>query len=132
MICADIELDIERIIRVCHSRGGVNIDRYEALNAWKKLSDMHGSRWMFLPQDDYRLFASIRGYLPGGEFYDCDKKCKKCDGSYALSGMAYCLRCTRETIDWLRQTVHRATHDGPLDECRKITCDAALKALGKR
>lgn len=38
----------------------------------------------------------------------------------------------RETIDWLRQTYHRAHHEGPLDECEKNTCDAALKALGKR
>jgi len=35
-------------------------------------------------------------------------------------------------LDWVRQTVHRAHHEGPLDECPKNTCDAALKALGKR
>lgn len=35
-------------------------------------------------------------------------------------------------LDWHRQTVHRAHHDGPLDECQKDTCDAVLKSLGKR
>lgn len=35
-------------------------------------------------------------------------------------------------IDWMRQTIHRAHHEGPLDECKKNTCDAALRLLGKR
>lgn len=35
-------------------------------------------------------------------------------------------------VDWIRQTVHRGTHIGSLDGCRKNTCDAALKMLGKR
>ncbi len=38
----------------------------------------------------------------------------------------------KETIDFLRQTYHRAHHDGPLNACRNNTCDAALKQLGKR
>ena len=40
-------------------------------------------------------------------------------------------RLERE-IDWLRQTVHRAHHEGPLDECTLNTCDAALRLLEKR
>lgn len=35
----------------------------------------------------------------------------------------------RKDIDWMRQTVHRAHHDGPLDQCRKNTCAYALQIL---
>ncbi|KKN06337.1 hypothetical protein LCGC14_1078330 [marine sediment metagenome] len=34
-----------------------------------------------------------------------------------------------DLIDWMRQTVHRAYHDGPLNECRRSVCHAALDAL---
>ena len=34
-----------------------------------------------------------------------------------------------DLIDWMRQTVHRAHHDGPLNECRKSVCHAALDRL---
>lgn len=37
-----------------------------------------------------------------------------------------------DLIDWLRQTIHRTYHKGPLDECEVCSCEAALKALGKR
>jgi len=61
-----------------------------------------------------------------------ERNCSRCHSTPALPDMAFCSTCTRETLDWLRQTVHRAHHSGPLDECLKNTCDAALKALGKR
>lgn len=35
-------------------------------------------------------------------------------------------------VHWIQQTVHRSHHDGPLDECKINTCDAALKLIGKR
>jgi hypothetical protein len=35
-------------------------------------------------------------------------------------------------LDWIRQTVHRAHHAGPLNECRVNTCDAAMKIIGVR
>lgn len=38
----------------------------------------------------------------------------------------------RDTIDWMRQTIHRAYHEGPLEDCRHHTCDAALRVLGER
>ena len=37
-----------------------------------------------------------------------------------------------ERLDWLRQTVHQAHHEGSLDECQKNTCDGAIQVLGKR
>jgi len=32
-------------------------------------------------------------------------------------------------FEWVKQTVHRAHHEGPLEGCKKNTCDAARKAL---
>lgn len=38
-----------------------------------------------------------------------------------------------KTLEWMRQTVHRAHHGAnSLDDCTLNTCDAALKALGRR
>lgn len=34
-----------------------------------------------------------------------------------------------DLIDWMRQTVHRSYHEGPLNECRKSVCHAALDVL---
>jgi hypothetical protein len=42
------------------------------------------------------------------------------------------IRKLENHIDWLRQTFHRAHHEGSLDDCRLNTCDAALKILRKR
>jgi len=36
-----------------------------------------------------------------------------------------------DVLDWFRQTVHRAHHEGPLDECPRNTCDAAIKVLAR-
>lgn len=35
------------------------------------------------------------------------------------------------TVDWLRQTYHRAHHDGDLDTCEKNTCQAARDVMAK-
>lgn len=37
----------------------------------------------------------------------------------------------RKGIDWIRQTVHRAHHHGPLDSCQINTCSYARQLAGK-
>ena len=36
-----------------------------------------------------------------------------------------------ETLDWVRQTVHRSHHTGPLANCGKTTCGAAIAAIAR-
>lgn len=33
----------------------------------------------------------------------------------------------KKDIEWMRQTVHRAHHEGTLEDCRKNTCSYARK-----
>ena len=37
----------------------------------------------------------------------------------------------QELLLWVRQTVHRAHHSGPIETCPKNTCEAIHKGLGK-
>lgn len=34
-----------------------------------------------------------------------------------------------EAVDWIRQTVHRAHHEGNLEDCEKNTCAYAIGTL---
>ena len=126
-----VRQDCERITRVCRSNG-VLVCTDNARRAWRAYSNGLSAEWMILPGEDDRLFSEMKEYLPGGQFYAGLRTCVDCRGDAALPGMAYCLDCTKRTLDWMRQAIHRANHDGPLDECKKNTCDAALKAMGRR
>lgn len=37
-----------------------------------------------------------------------------------------------DTVKWMAQTIHQAHHEGPIEDCPKNTCGAAMKALGKK
>jgi hypothetical protein len=37
-----------------------------------------------------------------------------------------------ETLVFVRQTIHQAHHEGPIEACPKNTCDAIAQALGER
>jgi hypothetical protein len=126
--------DIERIVRVC-ARQGVLISRDQAQEAWEAYSDSLSAQWMILPSRDDTLFLCIEDYLPGGGLAvgveDESVRCQKCHDGPVVPGFAYCPSCTRETLDWVRQTVHRAYHgEHSLDSCPKDTCGAIRKLLG--
>lgn len=52
----------------------------------------------------------------------------------AAEANAYLIAAAPEllaTVDWLRQTYHRAHHEGDLATCPKNTCQAALDVIAK-
>lgn len=131
MSALDFSGDVTRIRVVCGIYG-VKITPAQAQRAWEDYSCDLSAGWMVLPEDDNVLFATVERYLPGGAFVRTDRECEKCHGNRALPEMNWCRACTRELLVWLQQTIHRAHHSGPLEGCRKNTCDAIQKAIGTR
>lgn len=35
----------------------------------------------------------------------------------------------KDTLKFVRQSIHQAHHDGGIETCRKVTCDAIAKSL---
>lgn len=125
--------DAQRIVRICADRG-IAISETEATKAWEDYSESLSARWMRLPEKDDGVFSCVQEYLPdrlGVADVDEVDVCEQCHAGAAVPGFAYCFKCTRETLDWVRQTVHRAYHgEHPLDSCPKDTCSAIRKLLG--
>lgn len=68
-------------------------------------------------------YMAMYGEPPQGDFVLGDRVSQRACGE---------LEKLLGDVDWMRQTVHRAHHHGKNDLCKKNTCDAALKLLGKR
>ena len=77
------------------------------------------------------------------ENHECSEranKCIYCGDSEArtqrleseINSLEDKLRITKEALDWVRQTVHRAHHDEEsLNDCRRNSCIGAKQALAK-